>query len=58
MLEICGGLLFVGVGRLELSAMAPCRRPRRSALQERQRSETDDAELDVADYPPLRLVRG
>jgi hypothetical protein len=59
MLAICGGLLFVGVRRHELAAMAPCRRNRR--LRESEARSTPDAtareDAPDAEYPPLQLVR-
>lgn len=57
MLAICGGLLFLGVGRLEIAAMAPCRRRRRTLERpvEAPTAERDDPH--VMEYPPLQLVR-
>lgn len=57
MLAICGGLLFVGVSRHELAAMAPCRRKRRQRDMEPQGAATEREDPELMDYPPLRLLR-
>jgi hypothetical protein len=56
MLEICGGLLFLGVSRDELAPFAPCRRAHRASAGATRAVVGHVATVPLRTHRHLRLV--